>query len=220
MSSRMIAAALFSLAMATGCASSSEDAAPTAQSPSPEKAAAAAIETLRHVTQNQRSAGQDVTPSAVHLDGAAVGEGIPVRMVRLDALRSYHAAEDARRLLIDNGALLYPITVGDEVRSSVVMVQRQGRWVPSSFGRAGLARALHATRNQLDARHAKGVVLVEVPALQARFMGREEDDGLYLTPLQDVNGTPLHVGQAEKASVVMAALVPLASRIDDRAPPR
>ncbi|WP_394846518.1 hypothetical protein LZC95_03520 [Pendulispora brunnea] len=219
MSSRKIIAGLFFVAMAIGCASSpSEDPAPPARGP--ESAAAAAIRTLRHVTENQRRAAQDTTPSASHLDGASLGDGVPVRRVRLDALRAYRTTDDPRALLVDHGAFLYPITVGDEVRSSVVMVQRQGRWVPSSFGRVGLARALHANRQQLDARHAKAVVLVEVPALQARFMGHEGDDGLHLTPLQDVEGTPLRAGKSEKAAVVMAALVPLAARIDDSAPPR
>ncbi|WP_394826519.1 hypothetical protein [Pendulispora albinea] len=210
-----------------GCASSSPD--PLAETTTPQEsravaaardqAAHASLETLRQVMDNQKTVGPVAEPASAGLVGARVGDGVPMRMVRLDALRAYRPGDDPRGLLVDRGAFMYPVTVGGDPRTSVVMALRDGQWVPSRFGGVHSIKALHATQRELAAaRPLKNLVLVDVPALHAKFLGRDEEGELVLTPLQDIDDTKLLAGRSEKAADVFEALVPLAREVDIHPP--
>ncbi|WP_394823539.1 hypothetical protein [Pendulispora albinea] len=197
----------------------------SANSPERDRAALAALPTLRKLAREPGT----VALTSLDLDGATLGEAIPMRMVRLDTLRGYRAGDSPQGLLVDMGTFFYPVIAGGEVRTGMVVRRRKGKWVPSVFGQANLAKAAHDTRNQLaKSRSAKSVVLAEIPALQQlRFLAHEENGELLLTPVEDLSPTlsnapslqaNLAPGKPESAADVFAQLVPLAERTPDSIP--
>ena len=141
--------------------------------------------------------------------------GLPMYMVGLDGLKAYGAGQDPHALLIDQEAVMFPITVGGDVRSAVVLKKRAGDvWEAASFGHKNIAKAAHTSRTGVfTARSISDTTsffVVGIPTLGARFLGHDENGQLMLTPLNDVPGTSLHAGQTQNANAVLAVLHPLA----------
>jgi hypothetical protein len=142
-------------------------------------------------------------------------------MVGLNDLRGYRANDDPRPLLRDEGTVMYPVTVGGEVRSSVILRKVNGDWKATQFGRSNLAGFAHAGRKQVaTARRVpeSGVSLVEIPTMSARMLEHEENGLPMLTALLDVPPTDLRAGVTLPAAEVFAKLQPLAAQNDGKAP--
>jgi|HubBroStandDraft_6_1064221.scaffolds.fasta_scaffold276912_2 hypothetical protein len=194
---RTIAIALLgSLLLAlAGCSSGSGDSRKTA--PEVVSAAQASLATLHQLRSADRTTG------------GVLGEGLLMYMIRLDSLRAYRSGDDPKSLLNETGRIMYPVTVGGEVRSSVTMEKRAGVWQPAAFGYANLARMVHTTRQQVvDATQTplESVVYVEAPAVGARFVGHEAGSTLILTPIHDIAGTTLTAGKLVSATEALAQL--------------
>jgi hypothetical protein len=181
-------------------------------------AAAAALKTLAGLVKPEKPLGFH-SPSEIA--SASLAEPLPMRMVGLNDLRAYRAGDDPRPLIRDEGTVMYPVTVGGEVRSSVVLRKVNGDWKATQFGRSNLASFAHAGRARVaSARRVPeaGVSLVEIPTMSARMLEHEEGGVPMLTSLLDVPNTDVRAGVTLPAAEVFAKLQPLAAQNDGRAP--
>ncbi len=139
-------------------------------------------------------------------------------MVQLDDLKVYQSGSDPRAMLVDKEEVLYPVAVGGDVRSSVVVRKRaNGQWEAAEFGRGNMVKSVVAARLGVSTRMGiaeTSFLLVEIPTLAARLVGYDVNGALMLTPVYDVPGTTLHGGVTYSASDVFTVLQPLAVRIN------
>ena len=181
-------------------------------------AASASLKTLAHLVTQEKTLGFRSPSEAA---SASLVEPLPMLMVALDDLRAYRAGDDPRPLLKSEGSFLYPVTVGGEVRSSMVVRKVKGEWKATQFGRANLAKFAHEGRSQVSVARgvaASGVSLVEIPTMSARLLEEDENGVPMLTALLDVPGTDLRAGMTVPAADVFAKLQPLAARNDGKSP--
>jgi hypothetical protein len=181
-------------------------------SPDAQTAATRALEPLRKLVtpENARDMGFESVSEAAN---AALGEPIRVQMVRLDALRSYTAGADPGPLLTEVNRVLYPVTVNNQVRSSVIVEGSGGQWTFSSFGGPALVRQVSRYRTDITNRlkpAADSVTVVHVSALNLYFLGYRVDNRLLLTPLENHPTYKLEAGASVPADEVFAALAPFA----------
>jgi hypothetical protein len=138
-------------------------------------------------------------------------------MVGLDTLIAYRPGQATRSLLRDKQEVMYPVTVGGEVRSSIVVKRRaDGQWEPAEFRHGAAAKTADAARRNVSARRGiagGNLVLVEIPALEARLLGHDEHGVLMLTPIDAVTGTALKAGETHSAAEVFSTLQPVALEV-------
>jgi len=142
-----------------------------------------------------------------------------VLVVSLNQLRQYEPGSDPNRLLTDFNQIHYPVVVGDQVRSAILVDQVNGKWKAGTFGATNLAKLIATARKGTQTSNPSQDVVVEVPSLGLYFLGhRTEDNKLTLTPLTDYAVFGLRAGGAMPAEEVLAALVPAAKSLNTDAP--
>lgn len=186
----------------------------TVQSFSDDKSAAAqALETFRKLvtSQNYKELGFD---SVDEVAGASLGEPSRVYNVNLNQLREYQAGSDANRLLNDGNQVIYPVTVRDQVRSSITVEQRDGKWKATNFGNAGFAKQFSQTMKTVAAapQRTEAPVVVHVLPFNLYFLGHRADNRLLLTPLGNYASFNLKSGATASADEIFAALAPFARK--------
>ena len=166
--------------------------------------------------QNYKELGFE---SAEEVAKATLGEPIHVLVVSLNQLRQYEPGSDPNRLLTDFNQIHYPVVVGDQVRSAILVDQADGKWKAGTFGAANLAKLIAAARKDTQTSNPSQDAVVQVPSLGLYFLGhRTEDNKLTLTPLTDIAVFGLRAGGAMPAEEVFAALVPAAKSLKTDAP--
>lgn len=170
----------------------------------PAQAAADALSVLQQLVngQNYRDLGFE---SADDVKQAVLTPPLEVQNVGLDQLTRFEKGADVNGMLTKSSQTIYPVAVRGEVRSSVTIVGLEGRFKPSSFGNAALARELARYRQA-----GAADFVVRVPALNLYFIARRVEKDLLLTPIVDDPRLKLPVGQAVPAEVVLEQLVPVA----------
>ncbi|MCZ7541545.1 MAG: hypothetical protein M5U29_16855 [Anaerolineae bacterium] len=144
---------------------------------------------------------------------AQLGVPMTVYRVQLDHLREYTPGEtDPVALLVDVSRQLYPVTVGEEVRSSVAVEESREVWRGTDFGAPGLMKALSQYRQSDDD------FAVHVGFLGLYFVGQRNEDGLWLTPLLDDPDLGFVAGEPLAVEEVFRALLPLAQEYKEEAP--
>ena len=180
--------------------------------------AASSLKTLAHLVTPQKTLGFQSPGEAA---SASLANPLPMFMVGLNDLRTYRVGDDPRPLLKDEGSVLYPVSVGGDVRSAMVVRKVNGEWKATQFGRANLARFAHEGRRRVSLARGvieSGVALVEIPTMSARMLEHEENGVPMLTALLDVPGTDLRAGATVSAAEAFAKLQPLAARNDGKTP--
>jgi hypothetical protein len=177
-----------------------------------DKVAATALQTFQGLVtrDNFRQMGFD-KPEDVR--AARLDRPLRQFQVPLDRLRSYAPGSDPAGLLTGGDSLLYPILVGTEVKSSIVLEGGPTGWRASSFGGPRFARFVAAARTQGGA--GAGEFVVRVPALNLFFLGQRSGSDLVLVPLLDDARLPLKTGARVPAKEVFDRLVPLARAHND-----
>lgn len=180
--------------------------------PDAQTAATRGLESLRKLVNadNARDMGFDSVDEAAV---AALGTPARVQMVRLDALRKYEASADPAALLTDANRVIYPVSVKDQVKSSVIVEGTGSQWKAASFGGPHLVRQMARFRADVSARlqpAADSVTVVHVAALNLYFLGYRVEDRLMLTPLENHPTYRLEAGSSLPANEVFAALAPIA----------
>lgn len=176
-----------------------------------QSAANQALATFRKLVtaQNFRDLGFE---SPDEVGSAALAPPMRTAMVKLDQLKTYKAGDDPNRLLNDLEKVYYPVTVQDRVRSAITVEQANGRWRPTGFGPANLAKQIEQAKNaSRDAADAQPV-LVHVAPFNLYFVGHRVENRLMLTPAGDYSSFNLKAGATLPADQVFAALVPYAQQ--------
>ncbi|MEP0762054.1 MAG: SseB family protein [Chloroflexota bacterium] len=177
-----------------------------------QQAADEALKTLEKLVTEENYAAMGFT-SPDEVAQAQLGAPMTVYRVQLDQLREYTPGEtDPAGLLVDVSRLLYPVTVGEEVRSSVAVEGPQGVWRGTDYGGPGLMKALSQYRQSEDD------FAVHVGFLGLYFVGQRSEDGLWLTPLLDDPDLGFVAGEPLAAAEVFRALLPLAQEYKEEAP--
>jgi hypothetical protein len=153
--------------------------------------------------------------SADEMTNATLGQPLSVYMVELGDLRVYRAASDPTKLLKPIDKVIYPVNVKDEVRSSIVLQKSKEGWKASDFGGANFARLVTRARDEsakATGLPTTGYFVVQVPSLNAYFLGYRQNDKLMLVSLADDSALNLRAGTPLPAEQVFGDLVPFAQK--------
>jgi hypothetical protein len=179
-----------------------------------DKVAATALQTFQGLVtrDNFRQMGFD-KPEDVR--AARLDQPLRQFLVPLDRLRNYTPGSDPAGLLTGGDSLLYPILVGSEVKSSIVLESGPSGWRVTSFGAPRFARFVATARSQGGAGAVAGDFVVRVPALNLFFLGQRSGSDLVLVPLLEDARLPLKSGARVPAKEIFEKLVPLARAHND-----
>lgn len=180
---------------------------PALQGKDPDEAAAKSLEVYRGlVTADDFAALGFKTLEEVAK--AELGRSFTVSLVPLDRLAQFGRDSKPDDLFIDSGRVIYEVTVGGEVRSSLEVGPIGTVWQGQSFGSPGLIGALSALQPGADD------FVVWVAALNVYFLAHRNSDGLFLTPAFDYPQFSLVVGRAVPAADALGLLVEAAKGHD------
>jgi len=136
---------------------------------------------------------------------ATLGDPLPVFRVRLDQLQQYQPGSDPEKLLIDGNRVIYPVTVDQQVRSSIVVEGSNNDWKATNMGGPNLIKSLAQVRKE------RTDFVVQVPALSLYFVARRVENQLTLTPIiKDPRFESFVPGRALSADQVFTAVLPAA----------
>lgn len=180
---------------------------PKPPSSQPQQAAQDAIGVLQKLVndQNYKAMGFD---SVEEVKQARLGQPLQVFNMPLDKLKGYQPGGDPNTLLAKSSETIYPVTVNEQVKSSVTIVQNEAGFAPSSFGNAAIVRSLAQYR---QAQAAEGDFVVRVPALNMYFLARRVENKLMLVPIVDDPRLKLRPGEAVDAEQALQQLVVIAN---------
>lgn len=181
-----------------------------------------AIESLRTLqrlvdTKTVREVGFE---TAAQLKEARLGQPILDFMIRLDELSSYEG-QDPAELLHPTGQVVYPVTIKEQTRSSITLVQEAGRWRAISFGEPQRAEARSRVLEELGRKVENGTAnafQVRIPAMNAVFVGHEVNGTMMLTPTENLPDLGLRAGETMEARQVLERARPAALQIDPYLP--
>lgn len=174
--------------------------------------------TLRSIVNDENAQAMGFR-SSQEAATATPGVPIPVLMIQLDELRKYQRGGNVRALFKNHQQYLVPVTVGNEVRSSITL-QRQGERINAiSYGSSNLVRSLDDTRQKV----AKELNVAEpqfyavhVAALRKYFIAYDDSAGqLMLVPVMDDAELNQKAGRALAAEEALISLQAVALRYND-----
>lgn len=191
------------LLLTAGCRSEQPQK-PQPPASNPTEAATSAIRTFQQAVtaQNYRALGFE---SVDEVKTASLGPPLSQFDIGLDQLKSYKEGADANSLLSASSETIFPVTVNGQVRSSVIVSKREAGYVPATFGRADIVKALSRYREQPND------FAVRVPALNMYYVGRRVENRLFLVPIAEDTRTNLKPGVPLPAEDVLKQLVPIAN---------
>ena len=178
----------------------------------PQQAAEDALKTLEKLVTKDNYQAMGFA-SLDEVAKAQLGMPMPIYRVQLDQLRDYTPGEsDPNALLVDVNRTLYPVTVDNEVRSSVAVEGPDGKWRGTDYGAPSLMKAISQYRQ------SDSDFVVHVGFLGLYFVGQRNEGGLLLTPLIDDSDLGFAAGKSMPADEVFRALLPVAQEYKDDAP--
>jgi hypothetical protein len=175
-----------------------------AASGSSQEAAQTGLKLMQSLVMTENFQGLGFS-SLDQVKNAQLGDPLKLYRVPLDALSAYKGDANAFGLLQDAHKMIYPVTVDQQVVSSLSATQRDDGWRANEFGNSALTRALVAHRASKDD------FVVWVPALKIYFTARGEGEKLVLTTIMDDPRFDFKAGQDIPASRVFAVLQKSAS---------
>src|SRR5450631_1127813 len=185
------------------------------------QAATASMGTLANVVGNDQSSNRGFA-SAGEVASSTLADGLPVQFVRLDSLAAFTSGQDTKTLAFDKQEVMYPITVGGAVRSSVTVQKGpDGQWQAVKFGKAAIAQGSQSARQGVTSKRsvdAGSVSLIEIPTVHAFLLSHTEKGVHMVTPVRDIPGTSYTAGVTVPAAEVFAALQPLAAGVNHSVP--
>lgn len=191
------------LLLVAGCRSEQAQK-PQPPASNPKDAATSAIQTFQQAVtaQNYRSLGFE---SADEVKSASLGQPLSQFDIGLDQLKSYKEGADVNSLLSPSPDTIFPVTVSGQVRSAVIVSKREGGYVPTTFGRADIVKALSRYREQPND------FVVRIPALNTYYVGRRVENRFLMTPIIEDPRVNLKPGVAVPAEDVLKQLAPIAN---------
>jgi len=193
--------------LVAGCSRYKDKANPAAQQP--QEAAINAVSLLRKLVneQNYKSLGFETVDEVKQ---ARLGQPMEVYYLGLERMKSYQAGEDPNNLLTPSAELIYPVTVGGDVRTGVTIVHKEQGYESSSFGNADIVKRLAGYRQS-----AKEFA-VRIPAFNLYFVGRPVNSHVLLVPIANNPRLKAQAGEATPLEVVVDQLRPYVDSYDGR----
>lgn len=153
--------------------------------------------------------------SGDELAGATLAEPLSVFMVELESLRGYQTGSDPNKLLKPIDKVVYPLAAKEQVRSSVIVQKGKEGWEATSIGGGNFARRASTAREELaksTSLASNAFFVVQVPSLNAYFVGYRQDGKLMLASLANDLAMNLRAGAPLPAEQVFAQLAPVAQK--------
>lgn len=148
---------------------------------------------------------------------AKLGDPIREFTVRLDMLKKYKPGDDPNNLLTGGNRVIYPVTVDNQVRSSIEITEVEKKWSATGFGGSNFIKLLDKTRKtQVDSSKLSpsSYFAVRIPAFNLYFIAHYAENKLMLTPVFDTSGLGLKAQITKSADEVFEALIPAAQKHD------
>jgi hypothetical protein len=143
-----------------------------------------------------------------------IGKPIDIYTIGLDKLRTYQPGDPVAPLIKQLDSRLYPLSVEDRVRSSLVVSRIQG--TDAFTGTAwGLVKLIELVTKY---KKVDSDFIVWIPALNLHFLGNRPDETLMLTPLATRKLYGMKEGVPVQAAVVFALLAQQAREHDENSP--
>ena len=198
---------LFCVVLLAGCSQHKSKANSAAQQP--QEAATNAVSLLRKLVneQNYKSLGFKTVDEVRR---AQLGEPMEVYYLGLERMKSFQAGDDAKGLLTPSLEMIYPVTVGGDVRTGVTIVHKEQGYESSSFGNAEIVKRLAGYRQS-----AKEFA-VHIPAFNLYFVGRPVNSHVLLVPIANNPRLKAQAGEATPLEVVVDQLRPYVDSYDGR----
>ena len=151
--------------------------------------------------------------NAGEISKASLGVPIRVFMIRLDHLKEYKRENDPSELLVGGDYYIYPVLVGNKVRSAIDMEKSGKTWKATGYGGSNLIKTITGIRSRVSEKtrvDKSKFFLVRIPALNQIFIGFGSGSKLMLTPRVDIPEYKFKEGEPIPAKDVMEILVPIA----------
>lgn len=196
----VVAFSLASVLMAAGPSDSNETSTTSFPIPRPfvevNKAASDGMDVLKQLIKDDKQLAQDLglQPAGDVADGKmSIGSGIPIVRIPARGLLNYDRNTDVLSLLDPVNQFVYPILLGEQVRSSITVAKdKDEKWKPVAFGAVPLPLV---QANQQDA--ATPAFIVRVYKLERWFLGTLQNGQLMLSPINPKPGHADFVGKQE-----------------------
>jgi len=177
-------------------------------SENPEQAAELGLATLRKLITEDNYVVMGFE-SIEEVSVAGLGGPLEVFYVPLDELKAYQPQGDVEGLLFSSGRIIFPVTVNEQVRSSVTVSGSGATWSATEYGGPMLMKALAAVRKDEDE------FIVSVPALNLYFVANRSDSELFLTPIIDDPRFEFVAGNVLSAKEAFERILPAAIEQED-----
>ena len=141
---------------------------------------------------------------------ARFGQPMVVYYLGLERMKAYQTGQDANGLLTLSAETIYPVMVGDNVRTGVSIIHGEQGYESSSFGNADIVKRLSGYR-QTPAEFA-----VRIPAFNLYFVGRHVDSRVLLVPITNNPRLKAQAGEATPLESVVDQLRPYVDSYDGR----
>jgi hypothetical protein len=180
---------------------------PALQGKDPDEAAAKSLEVYRTLVTSDDFEALGFK-SLDEVAKAELGRSFTISLVPLDRLAQFGPNTKPDDLLSDSGRVIYEVTVGGEVRSSLEVGPIGDVWQGQSFGSPGLIAGIAALRPGADD------FIVWVAALNVYFLANRNSDGLFFTPVYDYAQFNFAAGRTMPAADALGQLVEAAKGHD------
>lgn len=124
--------------------------------------------------------------SAAEAADTKLGNPYPIVFVELEKLKQWQPGDDPKNLsdlLEPTDQVIYPLIVGNKVKSSLTVTQIGAGWRTTEWGAKERIRLLNAALD--NARVAESNFLVTIPALNLDFLGDMTDGPFRVIPIRD-----------------------------------
>jgi hypothetical protein len=136
------------------------------------------------------------------------GEKLKVYEISFIKLEKFKAGDNAKALLIHNNEIVYPIYVGNELKTALSVRKVKNEWQTASMGSGEIQflekiRKEHAQANKLN---LKSYYIVRVNSLYMSFLGYDKGNEMVLIPTHESQDPQLIVGKEMPADEVFIRL--------------
>lgn len=155
--------------------------------------------------------------SPEEINNAKIDPPLKDFMVRLDHLKAFSPGSDPNYLLVSTGQQIFPISVNNEVRSSMILKQSIIFWKAVSYGSPNLIRQITNTVNESIRRTGmprSAYFVVRIPAMNLIFLGYRTNIELFLVPMADDRRQRYRAFESQPAERIFSMILPEAREHD------
>lgn len=129
------------------------------------------------------------------------GQKLKVYEISFIKLGKFRAGDNAKKLLIHNNEIVYPIYVGNELKTAISVRKTKNEWEMVSMGSGDIqfleeVRKAHSQANNIN---IKSYYIVRVGALYLSFLGYDKGNDMVLIPTHESMDIQWEIGKAMPA---------------------